>query len=169
MPEPENLPLLAALLDSYANLYVDTASTKWIIIELGRDPGEAREFMIKYQKRILFASDLSLGWDDTAEDYYATRYWAQRLFWETDVRNVKLLCPDTGYGFSAVFALSALYIDLANHVSGPLYDHFPASRAEGVLSLMPRNVSNIHLVEPCIPCDLSGFLESGNRRGGKGL
>ena len=59
----------------------------------------------------------------------------------------KTLCPDTGYGFSAVFALSAPYIDLANHVSGPLYNHFPASRAEGVLSLMPWNVSNIHIVE----------------------
>ena len=94
LPEPENLPLLASLLDSYANLYVDTASTKWIIRELGRDPGEAREFIIKYQKRILFASDLSLGWDDTAEGYYAMRYWAQRLFWETDVQNEKLPFPD---------------------------------------------------------------------------
>jgi predicted TIM-barrel fold metal-dependent hydrolase len=98
LPEPENLPLLASMLDSYANLCVDTASTKWVVRELGRDTVKAREFMIKYQKRILFASDLSLGWDGTAEDYYATRYWAQRLFWETDVKNVKLPFHDDDNG-----------------------------------------------------------------------
>jgi hypothetical protein len=94
LPEPGNLPLLASLLDNYSNLYVDTASTKWIVRELGREPRSARKFIIKYQKRILFASDISVGWGDKAESYYATRYWAQRLFWETDVKNVALPFAD---------------------------------------------------------------------------
>jgi len=94
LPEPENLPLLDSLLDKYSNLYVDTASTKWIVRELGREPEKARKFIIKYQKRILFASDLSVGWGDEADGYYAKRYWAQRLFWETKVKNVALPFPD---------------------------------------------------------------------------
>jgi hypothetical protein len=93
LPEPENLPLLSSLLDNHPNLCIDTASTKWMIRELGRAPGEARDFIIKHQRRILFASDLSVGTDEGA-DYYATRYWAQRLFWETDVRDVPLPFPD---------------------------------------------------------------------------
>lgn len=94
LPEPENLPLLASMLDKYNNLYIDTASTKWMVRELGREPREARKFIVKYQKRILFASDLSVGWGDRTESYYAERYWAQRLFWETDVENVPLPFPD---------------------------------------------------------------------------
>jgi hypothetical protein len=90
LPEPENLPLLASMLDRHDGLYIDTASTKWVIRELGRNPDRTRDFIITYQKRILFASDLSVGWDGTGEDYFATRYWAQRLFWETDVRGVEL-------------------------------------------------------------------------------
>jgi hypothetical protein len=94
LPEPENLSLLASMLDNYPNLYVDTASTKWIVRELGREPHSARKFIIKYQKRILFASDISVGWGDKTESYYATRYWAQRLFWETDVKNAVLPFED---------------------------------------------------------------------------
>ncbi|UCB45303.1 MAG: amidohydrolase family protein [Spirochaetota bacterium] len=94
LPEPENIPLLSSLLDNYSNMYIDTASTKWIVRELGRNTHEARNFIIKYQKRILFASDIDLGWGNKTEDYYATRYWAQRLFWETDVTNVALPFTD---------------------------------------------------------------------------
>ncbi len=94
LPEPENLPLLASMLDRFPHLYIDTASTKWIVRELGRKPQESRRFLIKYQKRILFASDLSVGWGDKDESYYATRYWTQRLFWETDANDVFLPFAD---------------------------------------------------------------------------
>jgi hypothetical protein len=32
--------------------------------------------------------------DKRPEGYYASRYWAQRLFWETNVRSVELPFPD---------------------------------------------------------------------------
>ncbi|MFX0086122.1 MAG: hypothetical protein ACFFAU_10620, partial [Candidatus Hodarchaeota archaeon] len=31
---------------------------------------------------------------DRADNYFATRYWSQRLFWETNVKNVKLPFDD---------------------------------------------------------------------------
>jgi hypothetical protein len=94
LPEPENLSLLSSLLDAHPNLYVDTASTRWVIRELGRKPEMARGFIMRYQKRILFASDLSVGLNDEEDSYYAKRYWAQRLFWETEVKKVPLPFPD---------------------------------------------------------------------------
>ncbi|MFX0171858.1 MAG: amidohydrolase family protein [Candidatus Hodarchaeota archaeon] len=94
LPEIQNLIQLEEIFKKFPNLYVDTASTKWIVRELGKDPLRARDFIIQYQDRILFATDLSCGWGDRAENYFATRYWSQRLFWETEVRNVELPFPD---------------------------------------------------------------------------
>jgi predicted TIM-barrel fold metal-dependent hydrolase len=94
LPEPRHRALLSSLLDRYPNLHIDTASTKWVVRELGRDPLRAREFIVRYQRRILFASDLSIGRFDEEEGYYAKRYWSQRLFWETGVREVPLPFSD---------------------------------------------------------------------------
>ncbi|MHA1167101.1 MAG: amidohydrolase family protein [Candidatus Hodarchaeales archaeon] len=91
---PENLARLSVLLNKYPNLFLDTASTKWIIRELGKDPSKSRDFIIKYQDRILFATDLSIGWGNRSLDYYSTRLWSQRLFWETCEKNVPLPFPD---------------------------------------------------------------------------
>ncbi len=51
---PEDLNAVAVWLDQFPNMYVDIASR---ISELGRKPFSAREFMIKYSDRILFATD----------------------------------------------------------------------------------------------------------------
>lgn len=91
---PENLDKLSKLLDSYPNFHVDTASTKWMVRELGRTPTKSREFIIKYQDRILFATDLSIGWGDRPADYISTRLWSQRIFWESKQKNVPLPFPD---------------------------------------------------------------------------
>ena len=91
---PESLEQLESIFKKFPNFYVDTASTKWIIRELGKNPQKSREFIIRYKKRILFATDLSVGWGDRTEDYIATRYWAQRLFWETNVQNIELPFSD---------------------------------------------------------------------------
>lgn len=51
----ENLKDAARMLDSYPNMYADTAER---IAELGRQPYSSRDFLIKYQDRILYGTDL---------------------------------------------------------------------------------------------------------------
>ncbi|MCK4848092.1 MAG: amidohydrolase family protein [Candidatus Heimdallarchaeota archaeon] len=91
---PEDLIQLERDLEIFPNLYIDTASTKWIIRELGKNRIETKTFFEKYYKRLLFATDLSVGWENQGEEYLATRYWSQRLFWETDYSQVELPFPD---------------------------------------------------------------------------
>ncbi|MFW9997308.1 MAG: amidohydrolase family protein [Candidatus Odinarchaeota archaeon] len=91
---PEHLEELAAMLDKFPNYYVDTASTRWMVRELGKNTVKTREFFNKYQDRILFATDLSVGWQERPDEYFATRLWSQRLFWETTVRGVDLPFKD---------------------------------------------------------------------------
>ncbi|MHA1946818.1 MAG: amidohydrolase family protein [Candidatus Hodarchaeales archaeon] len=88
---PENLIRLGELLDEHSRLYVDTASTRWMIRELGRDVTQSKEWFEKYQDRILFGSDLGNFEFNPKfflnkrhrEYYWGSRYWSQRLFWET--------------------------------------------------------------------------------------
>jgi len=56
---PERPELVAAMLDRYPNLLIDTAAR---IPEIGRHPADAmRDFFIRYQDRILFGTDLGVG------------------------------------------------------------------------------------------------------------
>ncbi|MFW9993159.1 MAG: amidohydrolase family protein [Candidatus Odinarchaeota archaeon] len=88
---PENLDRLGELLDKHQQLYVDTASTRWLIRELGKDAKKSREWFEKYQDRVLFGSDLGniefnpkfFFSKHRREYYWGSRYWSQRLFWET--------------------------------------------------------------------------------------
>ena len=91
---PENLQQLKRDLDIFPNLYIDTASTKWMIRELGKNIVETKTFFEKYYRRILFATDLSVGWKNHGEEYLATRYWSKRIFWEADNQQVLLPFPD---------------------------------------------------------------------------
>lgn len=80
---PEHLATLSDTLIDFPNLVIDTASTRWMIRELGREEQRetTRDFFQRHSSRILFGSDLSIRGDQL--EYYHTRYWAQRLFWET--------------------------------------------------------------------------------------
>jgi hypothetical protein len=88
---PENLTRLGELLDKYPKLFVDTASTRWMIRELGKDVKKSKEWFDKNQDRILFGSDLgnfefNLKFflrKQCREYFWGSRYWSQRLFWET--------------------------------------------------------------------------------------
>jgi predicted TIM-barrel fold metal-dependent hydrolase len=63
---PENLTYVDTCLDRYPNLYVDTSAR---IGEIGRHPAEeARAFFLKHQDRVLFGSDLVLGWNVFDQD-----------------------------------------------------------------------------------------------------
>ena len=57
-----NLSELGRLLDTYPNMYTEIGA---VIHELGRQPKNARQFMIKYQDRVLFGKDI---W--TTSEYY---------------------------------------------------------------------------------------------------
>jgi hypothetical protein len=58
---PENLTYVDSCLDRYPNFHVDTTAR---IGEIGRHPAhEARAFFIKHQDRVIFGTDLTLGWD----------------------------------------------------------------------------------------------------------
>ena len=50
----EDLKFTGRCLDSYPNMYIDTAAR---ISELGRQPYTSRDFLIKYQDRVLFGTD----------------------------------------------------------------------------------------------------------------
>lgn len=51
---PEDLKVVAQWLDEYPNLWIEPASR---IAELGRQPFTARDFLIRYQDRLLFGTD----------------------------------------------------------------------------------------------------------------
>jgi len=87
---PENLPKLGEMFELYPNLYVDTGSTKWMVRELGKNVEKSRKWIIKYQDRIVWGSDianmtnLSMALKKKNRDFYwKSRFWSHRLFWET--------------------------------------------------------------------------------------
>ena len=91
--EPE---FLQRLLDRYANLYLDSSATKWIVRAVARQPELIRAFMIRNQDRILFGSDLVVG-EDHDFDHFASRYWVHQMMWETPYRGESPIeDPDAG-------------------------------------------------------------------------
>jgi predicted TIM-barrel fold metal-dependent hydrolase len=88
-PEIHRLPDLSEWFDKYPNFVVDTASSRWMARELSKDVPKAREFVIKYQDRILFGTDLFARKSNDL-DYFSGRYVAQRILWETKERDTPL-------------------------------------------------------------------------------
>jgi predicted TIM-barrel fold metal-dependent hydrolase len=95
-PEIHRLPRLASWFDNYPNFVVDTASSRWMARELSKDPEQARAFLIKYSKRILFGTDgvFRESVKPGEGSPYYVRVLAQRILWETDKRDVPLPFPD---------------------------------------------------------------------------
>jgi predicted TIM-barrel fold metal-dependent hydrolase len=63
----EDLTYVSACLERYPNYFVDTCAR---VGELGRHPvEEGRAFFLKHQDRVVFGSDLVLGWGDTAQAF----------------------------------------------------------------------------------------------------
>lgn len=91
-PEIHRLPELSRWMDSYPNLVLDTASSRWMCRELSMDVEASREFVIRYQDRVLFGTDLFAGRGDV--DYFSGRIKAQRILWETSERGTPLPFPD---------------------------------------------------------------------------
>jgi hypothetical protein len=82
--DPEHLDHLADLLTRYPNLYLDTSATKWIVRELGRQRGAARDFFRRWAHRICFGTD-QVVLKESDPIRYTMRYWVHQMFWETDL------------------------------------------------------------------------------------
>ncbi len=98
---PENLAYIGEKFEQYSNYYVDTASTRWMIRELGSQRDMAQKFILQYKDRIIFGCDLSISAEVTKR-YFATRYWAQRIFWETEL-TAKLPFKDEDFNGKLIF------------------------------------------------------------------
>lgn len=97
---PENLAYVGACLDRYPNFYVDTSAR---IAEIGRHPvEEVRAFFVKHQDRVLFGTDLVLGWDifdDPRNQVFSEKpgfYNAHYRFFETNERQIDHPFPIQG-------------------------------------------------------------------------
>jgi Amidohydrolase len=72
---------LAALLEKYPHLYLDTSATKWQVREASRHPDAVRELICRFPDRFLFGSDLVTR-HTLVREHYVSRYWCQRTLWE---------------------------------------------------------------------------------------
>jgi hypothetical protein len=79
---PEDLPRLQHLFDTYPNLYLDCSATRWMVREVSARRDAARDFFIRNAARILFGTDQVSG-DDRGFDFLASRFWSHRKLWET--------------------------------------------------------------------------------------
>jgi hypothetical protein len=91
---PEDLPRLQYLLDTYPKLYLDLSATRWMVREVSARRDAAREFVIRNQDRLLWGSDQVSG-NDRGFDFLASRWWAHRKLWETAYTGASpILDPD---------------------------------------------------------------------------
>jgi predicted TIM-barrel fold metal-dependent hydrolase len=114
---PENLAYVDACLDHYPNLYVDTSAR---IGEIGRHPvQEVRSFLLKHQDRVIFGTDLTLGWNafEKQEDQPKIKqfYDAHWCFFETGERQIEY----PGYPIQGCWKVDA--VSLPDGVLDKLY------------------------------------------------
>jgi len=101
----EDLHFLSDLLRDHPTLHLDSSAAKWIIREISKHPREeVLSFFKEFHGRIFFGSDIVTSDDhlaaqagdsfkgnqatnaDEAFQLYASRYWALRHLWETDIQ-----------------------------------------------------------------------------------
>ena len=82
-----DLSRLGEILDKYTNVSVDIAA---VLAELGRQPRFAREWLIRYQDRVVFGKDITEEWSEyhvyfrvleTADEYF-DYYRRRHAFWK---------------------------------------------------------------------------------------
>jgi len=67
----EDLAWVGAQLDKHQNMLIDIAAR---INLLGRQPYTARDFLIKYQDRVMFGTDYSYNAEESTQAFYADHY-----------------------------------------------------------------------------------------------
>ena len=65
--QEDDLDGVARHLDAYPNLVVDTAAKVRYLVSAGRD--KVRQFLLRYQDRVLYATDFSMGTDGQASSW----------------------------------------------------------------------------------------------------
>jgi hypothetical protein len=97
----EAIDALAKRLDRFPHYIIDMSATKWIARAVAEQSAQAvRDFIIAYQDRILFGSDLVVG-EKYDWDHYASRYWVHQKTWESAERIASPIAdPDGGQGFN---------------------------------------------------------------------
>jgi predicted TIM-barrel fold metal-dependent hydrolase len=97
----EALDALARRLEKFPHYVIDMSATKWIVRAVAeQSPAAVRDFIITFQDRILFGTDLVVG-DKYDWDHYASRYWTTQMLWETSARGESPIeDPDGGQGFN---------------------------------------------------------------------
>jgi predicted TIM-barrel fold metal-dependent hydrolase len=82
-----DLATLGQVLDKYPNMFVDIAA---VLAELGRQPRFAREWLIRYEDRVLFGKDITEDMTEyhvyfrvleTADEYF-DYYRRRHAFWK---------------------------------------------------------------------------------------
>jgi predicted TIM-barrel fold metal-dependent hydrolase len=97
----ESLDALARRLEKFPHYVIDMSATKWIVRAVAeQSPAAVRDFIINFQDRIIFGTDLVVegkyDWD-----HYASRYWATQMLWESNMRSESPIeDPDGGQGFN---------------------------------------------------------------------
>jgi predicted TIM-barrel fold metal-dependent hydrolase len=115
---PEDLAYVAACLARYPNFHVDTSAR---IGEFGRHPvDQVRSFFVGHQDRIVFGSDLVVGWEAFAEEQESVTelksfYDAHWRYFETGARQIE----DPFYPIHGHWHVDAL--DLPEEVLDKLY------------------------------------------------
>ena len=79
---PENLPRLRHLLSTYPDLMLDLSATKWIVRAVAENRDEHRRFVLDFADRLMWGSD-QVSQDLRGFDFFASRWYAHRLLWET--------------------------------------------------------------------------------------
>jgi hypothetical protein len=81
--DPEHPDHLEDLLERYPNYYIDTSATKWQVREVSQRTEAIRSLICRHPTRFLFGTDLVTR-HGLEREHYASRYWSQRILWETD-------------------------------------------------------------------------------------
>jgi len=106
---PEDLDFLDRLLERYPQVVLDSSATKWVAREFSRHGERARRFMVRWQERIVFGTDLVAHPEREKEgprDHYATRFYVHQRLWEqagvfdSPIEDADSLEPPRFYGLA---------------------------------------------------------------------
>jgi hypothetical protein len=115
--QPEHLDHLATWLEKYDNLYLDTASARWMARSFHQQK-QARKFFIRFSQRILYGTDVVAGRKDREPlpAYYYNRYYSYRALFESSLVEHPLPIPDPENNNETVITGLDLPLDVLKNI-----------------------------------------------------